>query len=130
MEIISKLEASLLGLKHFFTGVPCRNGHVANRLVSSGTCIECNKAKRARYAPPTGFPRGRPRADENRPVSINAVKCAEYRKKRLAQDPVFKETMTKYSLDWREKNRERSNEIARAVYQRKKLRKENGNGSE
>jgi len=124
MQIISKLEASLLGLKHYFTGVPCRNGHVANRLISSGTCIECNKAKRARYAPPTGFPRGRPRADENRPVSINAVKTAEYRKKRLAEDPTFRETHNRNSLAWQARNPERTREIARESYHRRKQREQ------
>lgn len=28
-------------LKRFFTGKPCKRGHVVERLISSGTCIEC-----------------------------------------------------------------------------------------
>lgn len=41
--IISREEARAQGLKRFFTGDPCRNGHVAERLVSNGFCRECRK---------------------------------------------------------------------------------------
>jgi hypothetical protein len=34
-------DARRLGLIHYFTGSPCRNGHIANRLVSSGVCTVC-----------------------------------------------------------------------------------------
>lgn len=36
-------EAKQLGVKRFFTGKPCVNGHLAYRLVSSRTCSECHK---------------------------------------------------------------------------------------
>ena len=32
-----------LGLTQYFTGRPCKNGHVAMRSSSSGTCTECAK---------------------------------------------------------------------------------------
>lgn len=31
------------GLTRYFTGRPCKNGHIAMRSSSSGTCIECSK---------------------------------------------------------------------------------------
>jgi len=34
-------EARQKNLKHFFTGIPCKNGHVTGRLVSSGDCLSC-----------------------------------------------------------------------------------------
>jgi len=122
MKIISKLEASLLGLKHYFTGISCRNGHLANRLVSTGACVECAKINRQKYAPPTGYARGRPRKGEVRPISVNAVKIAEYRKKRLAADPKFREAHNQNSLAWQAKNPERTREIARESYHRNKTR--------
>lgn len=43
MKITSRTEAKQLGLTHYFTGKPCKHGHVAHRRVSRGDCIECIK---------------------------------------------------------------------------------------
>lgn len=40
-EVISKKEAIEKGLKKYFTGIPCKRGHVVNRHVVSGVCEEC-----------------------------------------------------------------------------------------
>jgi 5-methylcytosine-specific restriction endonuclease McrA len=42
--IISRDDARAQGLKHYFTGESCRNGHVAERLVSNKLCRECRSA--------------------------------------------------------------------------------------
>lgn len=36
-------------MTHYFTGKPCKRGHLANRLLSDRSCTECNKEKRAKY---------------------------------------------------------------------------------
>lgn len=42
--IISRADAEAAGLKHFFTGVPCKRGHVCERYVSgTAGCIECSR---------------------------------------------------------------------------------------
>ncbi len=41
MEIITRKEAKERGLKKYFTGVPCKRGHVCERYVSGHGCIEC-----------------------------------------------------------------------------------------
>lgn len=41
MEIISKHEAITRGLSKYFTGEPCRNGHIAERYVNGGACQLC-----------------------------------------------------------------------------------------
>jgi hypothetical protein len=50
--IITRKEAKEAGLTRYFTGKPCIHGHVAPRLVSNKTCIECDRlrkqAKRAK----------------------------------------------------------------------------------
>lgn len=43
MEIISREEARSRGLKRFFTGAPCKHGHVAERYTCQGACSECLK---------------------------------------------------------------------------------------
>lgn len=37
----TRAEATARGDKRFFTGVPCRNGHIAERWASSGACRQC-----------------------------------------------------------------------------------------
>lgn len=50
MDIITKKEAKEQGLKRYSTGKPCKHGHVAERRLSNGHCVECeiehNKAWR------------------------------------------------------------------------------------
>jgi hypothetical protein len=63
-EIVTIRAAEAAGLKHYYTGKPCRNGHVAPRYVSTWRCVTCTvdrvinwqiknpgkkKAKQARY---------------------------------------------------------------------------------
>jgi len=40
-EIILRKEAKSLGLKKYFTGKMCKYGHIAERQVQDGKCIEC-----------------------------------------------------------------------------------------
>lgn len=42
-EIITRAEAKAQGLKRFFTGEPCKRGHVAERFTSSKRCYECQR---------------------------------------------------------------------------------------
>ena len=42
MEEVSREFATVHGLKRYFTGIPCRRGHLAERFINSGRCIECN----------------------------------------------------------------------------------------
>lgn len=42
LQIIGRKEAKLKGLNKYFTGKPCKNGHLSVRNVSSGTCHACN----------------------------------------------------------------------------------------
>ena len=45
MEIISRKEALARGLPRYFTGKPCKQGHVAERRVVAGECIDCKREK-------------------------------------------------------------------------------------
>jgi hypothetical protein len=45
MEIIRRKEASARGLTRYFTGKPCRRGHVSDRIVSTLTCCECKRER-------------------------------------------------------------------------------------
>jgi hypothetical protein len=41
-EIISRKDAKAKGLKHYFTGKPCKNGHIGLRRVSETGCSTCS----------------------------------------------------------------------------------------
>lgn len=40
-KIITRAEAKALGLSRYFTGKPCKNGHLVERYVNTGACIGC-----------------------------------------------------------------------------------------
>lgn len=41
MKIITRMEAAKAGLNRYRTGKPCVNGHMADRYVLNGTCVQC-----------------------------------------------------------------------------------------
>jgi hypothetical protein len=45
MDVISRREAKSRGLKRYFTGKPCKNGHVTERVVGKHMCMECARLK-------------------------------------------------------------------------------------
>ncbi|AUR89805.1 coil containing protein [Vibrio phage 1.133.O._10N.222.51.E4] len=49
MEIITKKEAKERGLKRYFTGKPCKHGHVAERTICSGHCCVCGAERVRKY---------------------------------------------------------------------------------
>lgn len=49
MEIISRQEAIKRGLRHYFTGRPCKRGHIEPRFVSIRTCMGCERESSAKY---------------------------------------------------------------------------------
>ena len=46
---ITRAAAKLRGLRIYFTGKPCINGHIDDRMVSNGNCVTCAKLKARRY---------------------------------------------------------------------------------
>lgn len=47
--VLSRSEAVERHAKHYYTGRPCKSGHVALRYVSTGSCVECAKAATMSY---------------------------------------------------------------------------------
>lgn len=45
MQIISRSEAKSQNLKHYFTGKPCKHGHINYRFVGNGNCLDCSTVK-------------------------------------------------------------------------------------
>lgn len=49
MKIISRKEAIEQGLPRYFTGKPCKNGHISERVTKKCDCVECNNLRNADY---------------------------------------------------------------------------------
>ena len=90
MEKISKQEARKLGQPWYFTGIPCKNGHVDKRYSNTGICYSCKRENMAKD------------------YEKNKERIAECNKKSYSKN---KEKRNKTSLEWAKKNREKSNEI-------------------
>lgn len=43
MDVITRKQAQEQGLKHYYTGKPCKHGHTALRFTKKGMCVECNR---------------------------------------------------------------------------------------
>src|SRR5262252_2778879 len=40
--IVTRAEAKAIGQTRFFTGKPCKHGHLSQRTTCNGACIRCN----------------------------------------------------------------------------------------
>ena len=49
MNVISCKDARLQGLTMYYTGKPCKHGHIAQRLVVNGTCYDCIKLRVSKW---------------------------------------------------------------------------------
>ncbi len=100
---IDRATARDLGLVRYFTGKPCRKGHIAERWVSSMTCIECVLRRH----------RTRDYLEYVRPVAQawvagNPDLIEEYnvnRRKRRETDPEYAEAVRQRCRNWWQKNR-------------------------
>lgn len=84
MNIICRSEAIAGGLARYFTGKPCKHGHVAERLVSNMGCMQCAAIKfKAYYVKNTDAEKARRQKykTENR-ERLNAQRKAERLKNR------------------------------------------------
>jgi hypothetical protein len=81
MKIISKDKAKELGELYYFTGQPCKHGHIAVRKVCNSACYECHRERQKKYwkaNPGKYLKKSREWAEKNRDKN-NAYK-AKYRK--------------------------------------------------
>lgn len=102
MQIISRKEAKEQGLDFYYTGKPCKHGHVSKRYVSTGVCLECIKNYNKEYR------------EENR-ESIKEYN-KEHKKEYYQEN---KERVKKYNKEYHKENKERIKE------RMKEWRKEN-----
>jgi hypothetical protein len=92
MEIISKKKAIEQGLDLYFTGKPCKRGHLSERYVKSRCCVQCQEQYRLE----------------------NKEKHLEYWKNRYESN---KEDILEYWKEYRENNKEIISERAKIYHE-------------
>jgi hypothetical protein len=110
MEIITFEEAKEIGQNWYFTGKPCKNGHVAKRYFSSGrrgSCYECivqnTKARQQRiYADPEWHKREKERCRKKakRLRAINGDKINALQREKYATDVEYREKRKRANADY------------------------------
>lgn len=77
LQVISRKDALEVGLKHYFTGVPCLHGHTDKRYVSDGACMACARGRlRLKYAKNPEAQRQRHRERRRRMTDEDRAKLA------------------------------------------------------
>jgi len=114
MKIITKVEAKERGLKHYYTGILCKNGHMDKRYTSNGRCMECNRIIAREYHN-NHIEESRERSNLWKKNNKEAVK--EYRYKNYWKDP---EAAREYASVRRKKNPEKARETDRRCKKRNK----------
>lgn len=98
MKIVSRSDAIKASLSHYFTGKPCKNGHVDRRCVRSFRCLACGR----QWATV-------PKVLEQQRMRYRALRGAAFK----PQKPKSGLTATEFLRDWRSKNRESVNKKQR-----------------
>lgn len=108
----TRKEAQAIGSLHYFTGMPCKYGHISRRVLSSKSCAECGKnrikAWRAGNPEKNRERNAKYNRTEKRKVYNKELKRSE--KGVLARKAYYernKERINRSSLEWRANNLER-----------------------
>lgn len=117
----SRTEAASLNVRRYYTGKPCKHGHLTQRDVKHG-CIECRNVKKDKYDKTDKGREARRRARKT--PAAKAAKAAQKRRamERIRSDPVLLEAHRKKQRD--RKRKYFLTPSGRAYQRRKSLEKE------
>ena len=112
--LITRKEAKAQGLARYYTGKPCKNGHIAERITSNGTCLECCKghSKKTYAAHQDEY---RAKGLEKAKARIESGEHAAYQAQWKANNP---ERYKKRRAAWSAENADRIKGHRRASYLR------------
>lgn len=103
MEIISRQEAKARGLVRYFTGIPCKNGHIAERYTKKSTCVVCKlEANRATAA-------ADPEAAKAYFRAHYVANRERYREQHKAYAESHREELKRYHAEYHLANKEKAN---------------------
>ena len=113
--LISRDEAIAAGLNRYFTGIECKNGHIAERSVVGRTCMMCN----AEFSSRDDQKKKRAEAEKNRVLNLTEIEKQE----RLERMNNWYYNNKDRVIERRETNREKMNEWFRK-YRAKKIKED------
>lgn len=117
MKIILRKEAKELNLVRYYTGNPCKYGHLAERYTGDRKCVICHKEHSA-----DRNNRNKQRYKEDKIFRKKLImRASERTKQRYEGEPIFRKKMLLYGKEWRNKHREY------CCIKRKEYREENLN---
>lgn len=102
MKVISRQEAKAVGLKRYFTGEPCKHGHVDERFTSTRWCCACALAANRSLEKKAYF-----RVKNAEWAAANPERKKAHKKRRsnrLAAEGRLTEVASEYCRRWRHKN--------------------------
>lgn len=109
-------EAREKGLKFYFTGNECKHGHVSNRMVSDGHCVDCTRMRtiKHRIENEERF-RETTKAYNERTKEYRAKRDREYREKNI-------ERISERQREYARENRERRSKQQKEYHQREDVK--------
>lgn len=122
-EIISRKDAINNCLPHYFTGVPCKRGHIDIRSTKYKTCYSCSRERTAEFNKRNPEKK---RAWDARYAENNKEAVAEIKKRHyLKNAELIKNRVKQWAID----NKERAQQSWNAATRAYRARKRNSSGS-
>lgn len=134
IHIIPRKHASRVGMVRYFTGKPCGRGHISERQVVNGACLECSAENSAAFRERDP---DRAKAIDRRFKETNREVLAQRRREAYAADPErFRAISKNYAdrnkdklVERRKEYSKRAVEVIRAAGRRKRARKRDAEGN-
>lgn len=125
MNLIARKEAVEKGLKFYFTGEPCKRGHVAKRYTAKSYCLECSRlsAVESQNKNPEKKRKNQSRYHEKNKEKIKQKYHDNKKEYSERSKKYYKENKCKIISkvkDYADKNRDKINERSRRYYKENK----------
>lgn len=115
----TRAEAKKVGAKRYFTGEPCKNGHIDLRVTKDGRCMECSREKtRQIIKRDPGKKRERDRQYRIRNKEKLAAKRLEKKEERAAGQKAWRDRNPDYSQKWKKANPDKVRSYSKKMYER------------
>ena len=109
MILISKDHAKKTGNPYYFTGKPCRRGHIAKRKVSNGGCHECKKLSDSKRRETPEYKEMMRNVMVNRRNDAEKSRFDSERQKTHRNTDSYRESVRGYNNQYKKNNRAKYN---------------------
>lgn len=107
----TKEAAREAGLRHYFTGLPCKRWHVACRYTSTGQCVDCQREHRREWAAANPEKERESRVASLRKWTANNPELKREYARRSNSKPEVSANNVRRARRWAEANPERAHEL-------------------